>query len=178
MRSIRQAMNSKQKKPTTSYEILSNTFTPEKALGTRPNIVCKEEGVQYRLVGIDQYSSALFSVDGGIIPSTLSDIKKCDKLILLYDQTHLQRGGGLQLFIELKGSDIEKGIKQIEETLKHPVFTALPKGEKREVRLVVGKVPAYANSPAVEKLRTAFSKRQNCLLKIVRSQAPDKVKLT
>lgn len=160
------------KKLTSAYDrLLQQGFSPEIPLGAHSSIACKEKGVSYSIEKLRDVQSARFAIDGGIITEGSHGESKCDKLILLYPVS--SDHPGIQLFVELKASDVEKGLKQIEETLKHPTFAQLARCESREARLVARKFPAHANRPSIERMKETLIRKYACRCKIIRANAPE-----
>ena len=160
------------KKLTLAYDtLLQKDFSPEIPLGSHSSIACKEKGVSYSIEKIRNVLSARFAIDGGIIAEGSHGESKCDKLILLYPNS--LDHPGIQLFVELKASDVEKGLKQIEETLKHPTFVQLAHQESRYARLVAKKFPAHANRPGIERLKETLARKYACPCKIIKSNVPE-----
>lgn len=89
---------------------------PEQGWNKRKSISVGERGQVYRAIFSQKYLSAVYAIDGGIIKDY--NITKCDKLILLdfNDQTLFE------LFVELKGGNIQHAIEQVEATLNNPLF--------------------------------------------------------
>lgn len=89
---------------------------PEQGWKKRKGISVGERGQVYRANFSQEYLSAVYAIDGGIIKDY--NIVKCDKLVLL----DLDNQTLFELFVELKGANIQHAIKQVEATLKNPLF--------------------------------------------------------
>lgn len=101
------------------YESLTASgFIAEQSLKERSNISVSEKGKTYILHLERQLSSAVFSVDGYII----KEGNKCDKLVLLNVKKDKENGHWLEVFVELKGTDVSHAILQLETTIKNSIF--------------------------------------------------------
>lgn len=86
--------------------------------GTHPVFTSSENGCTHVGKNTSREHIRQFQVDGGVIPKNASD-PRCDYLLLNDDKKTAR-------YIELKGSDIEKAISQIENTIKllHPSISS------------------------------------------------------
>lgn len=89
---------------------------PEQGWDKRKSISVGERGQVYRANFSQEYLSAVYAIDGGIIKDY--NIVKCDKLVLL----DLDNQMLFELFVELKGGNIQHAIEQVEATLNNPLF--------------------------------------------------------
>lgn len=111
--------------PISTYKILlAEGFKPDKYKGYKLRDVyeAKEKAAKYTLQGISSPSVA-FTIDGYIVKDTT--VKKCDKLLLIRIDKHKRNNDKqqwLQLFVELKGTDIKSGLKQILSLVDHNRF--------------------------------------------------------
>ena len=121
------------------YSILTTKYNPEQLLKRRKVISTGEKGVKYLAYIIPERETAIFQVDGEIIVEG----DKCDKLVLSKN-TDNERTWSAH-FIELKGSDVEHAIKQIETTMKNPLFMH-PTLTKRAARIVAKKFPVFVGN--------------------------------
>lgn len=84
---------------------------PEQGWNKRRSVSVGERGQVYRANFAQEYLSAVYAIDGGIIKDY--KITKCDKLVLL----DLDNQTLFELFVELKGGNIQHAIEQVEATL-------------------------------------------------------------
>lgn len=111
--------------PISTYKmLLAEGFKPDKTKGYKFRDVyeAKEKAAKYTLRGISSPSVA-FTIDGYIVKD--STVKKCDKLLLIRidkNRRNNDKQQWLQLFIELKGTDIKSGLKQILSLVDNPRF--------------------------------------------------------
>lgn len=89
---------------------------PEQGWNKRKSISVGERGQVYRANFSHEYLSAVYAIDGGIIKDY--NTTKCDKLVLL----DLDSQTLFELFVELKGGNIQHAIEQVEATLNNPLF--------------------------------------------------------
>ena len=93
-----------------------NDYTPHRA-GTYAEFVSSENGCKHIGRNDSRHSIRQFKIDGEVI-SKNSEAARCDYLLLNDDAKRAY-------YIELKGSDLEKAIQQIESTVQ--IFqTSLP----------------------------------------------------
>ena len=79
----------------------------------RSEVLCEENGIQYKLINCRGHEIAKIKVDGGVFSSDVSESnehKKCDWLLVDCDEV-------FGILVELKGTDCQTAIKQIDETL-------------------------------------------------------------
>ena len=86
--------------------------------GTHPVFTSSENGCTHVGKNVSLEKIRQFKVDGGVIPKNAQE-SRCDYLLLNDDKKTAR-------YIELKGSDIEKAISQIEKTIEmiHPSIPA------------------------------------------------------
>lgn len=129
-----------------------------------------ERGQVYRANFSQEYMSAVYAIDGGIIKDY--DIVKCDKLVLL----DLDNQTLFELFVELKGANIQHAIKQVEATLKNPLFKDSAV-KKREARIVGRKIPSNTGNSITEIAKKNFISRYNCRLEFKTGPAVENIKI-
>ena len=111
---------------TTYKQLSSKGFKPQQTLLARKTVVVKEGGKKYVLDVQSESPSVVFQVDGDIIKTGL----KCDKLILV--NTHnTPTEEWVQIFVELKGTDVIHGMKQLLESVKNPIFASLSNKQRK-----------------------------------------------
>lgn len=71
-----------------------------------------EKGKKFTIVNPNKAKVRVIRIDGCVITDGL----RCDWLFV-------PEGGGVQIYLELKGSDVGHGIKQLESTIKNPKVT-------------------------------------------------------
>lgn len=81
----------------------------------RSEISTTERGIKYVLKLLPDLNCACFQVDGNLINDAKKD--KCDRLILIDDDNFLA-----EIYIELKGVDVNHAVDQLEDTLKDDLF--------------------------------------------------------
>lgn len=86
-----------------------NNCTPI-AEGTQPSFISAENKCEHRGINVNHHYGRHFKIDGGVFPRSCSE-EKCDYLLL--NDTDKRA-----YFIELKGSDLEKAIEQVENTIR------------------------------------------------------------
>ncbi|MDJ0599252.1 MAG: hypothetical protein QNJ37_10480 [Crocosphaera sp.] len=105
---------------------LNECFT-EKKLSPKQSSVFTEKKVKFELINDDKESIIIIEVDidnclfkklGQVNSIEVDRAKKCDYLIIVPDKS-------LEIWIELKGSDVEEGKKQLQQTLKNETFYQL-----------------------------------------------------
>lgn len=116
------------------------------------NIVVKENKSSFCLINEGNISIEKISVDGCLIGG---EQEKCDWLFVL---PHINRA----LYVELKGSDISKGARQIEATIK---ATSVKIGDaNKECYIATTRVPKFGSQ--VQKLKIDFKNKYNAVLHV------------
>ena len=170
MKYTRSLMGAKKQDAKTTHERLQELFPGLKhGLKKRKIFSLKEEGACYRLEKLGECESVDYKVDGGLIPRSDTDDRKSDHLLLI----RVSKNDWIDVFIELKGTDVMHGLKQLEETLSHPLFKPHAPSERRVARLVAKSMPSSKNNRKIELLKQRIAKL-NCTLKTMKSnQAED-----
>lgn len=143
---------------------------PEQGWNKRKSISVGERGQVYRAIFSQNYLSAVYAIDGGIIKDY--NITKCDKLILLdfNDQTLFE------LFVELKGGNIQHAIEQVEATLNNPLFKDFAV-KKRQARIIGRKIPSNTGNSITEKAKKKFISKYNCRLEFKTGPAVENIRI-
>lgn len=131
----------------------------------------KENSVKYTCL-IDFDVATIWNVDKGLLNKRDQSLQACDWFILIKQGliTH-------ECFIELKKGNGEKGIKQLEDTLRQ--FKSknwLNAASKRHARIVSRKLPANAGNSSLEKAKQTFKQKYQCDLKTVPPNCKDIIK--
>lgn len=148
-----------------TYQILTQKgFLPEQPLTARKSLSASEKGVHYHIETAEAKSSCCYEVDGYII----KEGNKCDKLILI----NLEDNDWAEIFVELKGSDINHAIKQLRATVQNQLFQH-PTNKKRKARIVAHSFPSNKSMPAFEKARKEFFTKYGCELRRLKNKQPD-----
>ena len=112
--------------------------------GQRSLMNCKENGKCYTLdVDGNYFDGFCIHVDGGIIDKDDSR-SRCDFALFLND--HCDEGKGRAIFIELKGSDTKKALKQLKETMQMDEF----KDIHRDYRKAYGRIVCSSSVPRIQ----------------------------
>lgn len=145
------------------------SYQPEQALKLRKSVSTSESGVEYRAELKPQRKAVVFQVDGCIITNG----NKCDKLILAKDPANESLWIGC--FVELKGSDVESAIDQLESTITHQVFNDSTL-QKKFARIVSSAgMPANNGHTKIEKAKIKFRQKYGCELRRLRSKQLDNI---
>lgn len=142
--------------PTLIDKLTRLGFSPQQTLQERRVIVVKENGKEYRLALNPTKACAAYQVDGYIV----KEGNKCDKLVMAAMDAH----GWMEIFVELKGRDIEHAIKQLEATVQNPTL-AHPTIKEKRARIVGQTIPRSNGSSVVERARIRFKKYYQCDLR-------------
>lgn len=158
-------MGAKKQDAKTTHERLQELFPGLKhGLKKRKIFSVSEKGACYRLEKLGECENVDYQVDGGLIPRSDTDDRKSDHLLLI----RVSKNDWIDVFIELKGTDVMHGLKQLEETLLHPLFKPHAPSERRVARLVAKSMPSSKNNKEIEKLRQSLM-RLNCTMKTFKS---------
>lgn len=139
-----------------------------KHFAVRGRLSLKERAVEYVLRLNPSMECAAYAVDGYLVKGAKVD--KCDKLILV---KHKDRWA--EVFVELKGSDVEHGVKQLEETLCQGLF-ARTDHTVRRARLVSRTFPSNSGNSVIERAKVRFMTKYGCELRPIKSGNPDDLK--
>lgn len=126
-----------------------------------------ERGIKYILNLSPDLNCACFQIDGNLINDANKD--KCDRLILVDDDNFLA-----EIYIELKGVDVNHAVDQLEDTLKDDLFKNTLY-TIRKARIVSKSVPSNASRSKIEKAKLRFLKQFKCELRTIKSMNPDKL---
>lgn len=143
---------------------------PEQSWNKRKSISVGERGQVYRANFSQEYFSAVYAIDGGIIKD--DNIVKCDKLVLL----DLDNQMLFELFVELKGGNIQHAIEQVEATLNNPLFKESAV-KIRQARIIGRKIPSNTGNSITEKAKKKFMSRYNCRLEFKTGPAVENIKI-
>ena len=144
--------------------LISQGHPPEQALCPRKSISTAEEGKKYSLETPGNNESVAFQVDGVII----TEGERCDKLVLV----RLKNDSWAECFVELKGTDVKHAIKQLEESVKKPIFKHQSNKDIR-ARIVGRSFPSNRSDDTMEKAKIRFMKEYRCELRCFKSGQKD-----
>lgn len=143
---------------------------PEQGWSVRKNIAVGERGQKYLANFSKGCTSAVYAIDGGIIKDY--NVMKCDKLLLL----EIDEQKYFELFVELKGGNIQHAIEQVEATLKNPLFKDASV-KARQARIVGRKIPSNTGNSVTERAKKTFLARYNCRLEFKTGPAVENLKV-
>lgn len=143
---------------------------PEQCWNIRKSVSVGERGQTYRANFQQGFLSAVYAIDGGIIKD--KEITKCDKLVLI----DLGNDDLFELFIELKGGNIQHAIEQIEVTLKNELFKD-PAVKIRQARVIGRKIPSNTGNSITERAKKRFISNYKCRLEFKTGPAVENIKL-
>lgn len=153
-----------------TYTNLQNKgYSPEQEYTSGDSITLKDNGVVYRIDKVPKPSYS-FKVDGGIYPANTQPCR-CDHLLLIHVKDSPNEEW-VQVFIELKGSDIKHAIAQLKATISDPLFEDKT-NKLRVARIVSTNIPKNNSDKSLEKAKKDFMKSRKCPLKIMRQNTSD-----
>lgn len=126
-----------------------------------------EKGKRYVLNVHEGWASVVYQVDGYIVTTG----NKCDKMVLVKKN----EDDWVQIFVELKGKDINHAIQQLESSLQNSLFSHQNNKEKR-ARIVATAFPSSRGNMTMEKAKVHFLKAFSCDLRGMKSNQPDELK--
>lgn len=169
MKYTRSLMGAKKQDAKTTHDRLRELFPDwDHTLKKRDKFRVREKGACYRLEKLGECENVNYQVDGGLIPRSDTDDRKSDHLLLI----RVSKNDWIDVFIELKGTDVMHGLKQLEATLLHPLFKPHTPSERRVARLVGRSIPSSKNNKEIEKFRKRLM-RLNCTFKTMKADNPD-----
>jgi hypothetical protein len=131
-----------------------------------PKILLKEKRAKSNITfdNPDRKKILIIKVDGCVINN--SEHKKCDYAIVPCDGFD-QIENYFEIYIELKGRDIERAIKQLESTIL--LLSDNPKTVKKQCFIVSTRVPKQTTS--IQLLQSQFKKKFNAGLQVKNTPA-------
>jgi len=148
--------------------LIADGHTPHHNLADRKELSLKEKRTKYVMRLNTKLPTVSFQVDGRIITSG----NKCDFVILI--EHNSTRHQWKEVFVELKGTDVEHAIAQIEASVKADILKHSTISEVK-ARIVALSFPSSKSNPKMELAKRHFRKDYNCELKSVKSERPDLV---
>ncbi len=137
----------------------------------RSEIKCEEKKKKYILENSMKNHVISFRMDGGIIvvdASVPENLNKCDYLFIVHSQEKTA------ILIELKGVDVSKALKQIQDTLKlYKEFWKTLEHVYGRV-IVVSSTPDLKASPGYVNLAKTLRKTYHGNIKIAKQQLKEK----
>ena len=147
---------------------LERKAKPEQLLKVRKQLSCSERGKRYVLQLKEERLSSVFQVDGELV----KEGNRCDKLVLL--QTDIKVDKWSEVFIELKGVDVNHAINQLASSLLLDLFMHASV-EKKYARIVAASIPSHRNQVEMERAKVKFKRDFDCELKTLKSDQPDRL---
>lgn len=166
----------KEEYKSTYEKLLSIGHKPKQEFRERKIHTCKDQGAgaTYILNDINRHTVG-FIIDDGLITDPNSS--KCDTLLMVkVDDGDLNspKQSWIQLFIELKGSDIMHAFSQIETALKNEDLKH-SSNVLRYGRIVrSGKI--HAQKTDIEEIKRTLIRDYKCIVDLMKSKQPDSFK--
>lgn len=120
---------------------------------TNSKIVVKENKSRFEVDNPNRLSVSKVQVDGCLIADNL---EKCDWIISISSENKRA------LYIELKGCDIDKALKQLKSTLEHTQSNY--QDYKKECYVVTTRIPKFG--PKISKKQRDFYDSTGCTLSV------------
>lgn len=128
-------------------------YKPEKSLLSRKSVSTEENKKKYCLKLTPQKECAVYQVDNYII----KEGNKCDKLVVVKLSESEESSCWAEIFVELKGRDIEHAIAQLRTTVQKPIFKH-PTITIKRARIIGQSFPRNTGHSVMEKARNEFKK--------------------
>jgi len=128
------------------------SYEAETPLGARKIVSTSEKGKTYKITFTVIKPSAVYTIDGNII----TEGDRCDKLVLV--QSNITQNKWIEIFVELKGTDVDHAVKQLKATIDKPVFKHNTI-EKQWARIVAQSFPRNTGNSTIERARDYFRKK-------------------
>lgn len=128
------------------------SFKADTPLGERKIVSTSEKGKTYKITFTVIKPSAVYTIDGNII----TDGDRCDKLVLV--QSNITQNKWIEIFVELKGKDVDHAVTQLKATIDNPVFKHKTI-EKLWARIVAQSYPKNTGNSTIERARDYFRKK-------------------
>jgi len=144
--------------PANTHEVLQTAgYKPSQQLQIRKVVSVSEHGKKHTLQLSGKEHSVVYDVDGDII----KDGSRCDKLILIDLSQVGSNENWTEIFVELKGKDVNHAIDQLRSTLKQNIFRH-PANKTVKARIVAASFPSNKSNPVVAKAKIEFAKPPYC----------------
>lgn len=114
---------------------------------------CEEKGKKFTLNNATDFIKV--QIDGGVFPNS-DKTTRCD--YLLYKEEELKRL--IEIFVELKGVDVTKAIKQLESSLQMFAIS------KTKYAFAIPTNVSHAISTTIQKKEREFREKWNTILKV------------
>lgn len=146
-------------------------FASEQNLQSRSKVTVCEKGKRYALVTTEGQDSVVYAVDGYIVKDGL----RCDKLVLVRRTPKGQiPENWSEIFVELKGTDIDHAVAQLRATLSNSLFKH-PTNDDIRARIVAQSFPAHKSDPTMENAKKEFRKNFQCDLRGMKTGQEEKL---
>ncbi len=146
-------------------------FASEQNLQSRSKVTVSEKGKRYALVTTEGQDSVVYAVDGYIV----KDGQRCDKLVLVRRTPKgLIPENWSEVFVELKGTDIDHAVAQLRATLSNSLFKH-PANDDIRARIVAQSFPAHKSDPTMENAKKEFRKNFKCDLRGMKTGQEEKL---
>lgn len=155
---------------TTLYDkLLQAHFSAELRLCLRKRISVSEKGSEYVMELQPQMECCAFLIDGYLVTDKTSD--KCDYVVL----AKTDAGEWAEVFVELKGSDVNHAIKQLRSTINNPLFTKTARQVRKARIVMANRIPSNTGNSVIERAKIDF-KKMGCDFRPIKSRQPDILK--
>ena len=138
--------------PETLISAKLKDYEAESSLGERKIVSTSEKGKTYKVQFTEIKPSAVYSIDGNIIKVG----NKCDKLVLI--QSDVPNNKWIEVFVELKGKNVDHAIEQLKATVDKSIFQHRTI-EQRWARIVAQSFPRNTGNSSYERARIYFKKK-------------------
>ncbi len=146
-------------------------FVPEQNLQFRSKVAVCEKGKRYALVTTEDQDSVVYAVDGYVV----KEGQRCDKLLIVRRTPEGQvPENWSEIFVELKGTDIEHAVAQLRATLSNSLFRH-PTNDDIRSRIAAQSFPAHKSDATMEKSKIEFRKSFNCDLRGMKTGQEEKL---
>lgn len=150
------------------HTVLEKDYAPTLPLANREKLSLKEQQTIYRLDFGKRRLCVVYQIDGKIIHAG----NKCDFLVLAKQEDDSNNNDWKAIFIELKGTDVEHALKQLDAAMSNKIFRHDSLVEKH-ARIVAKSFPSSKSNPKFELAKRMFKSRHDCSLKQISSGNPD-----
>lgn len=107
----------------------------------RRTVSLQEKGKRYEAINVDSKQIAQYHTDD---PDRKTESKRCDYAIYIFekDQNGKIKADDRLIFIELKGSDVDRAIEQINSSLEERVINGRVNISKVDALVITSKTPS------------------------------------
>lgn len=151
-------------------KLICEHFSAELPLCRRERISVSERRNVYVMELKPELECCAFQIDGYIVKD--KTVNKCDYVVLAKSSTD----AWVEVFVELKGSNITHAIKQLKDTMTNPLFSSTRHCVRKARVVTANRIPSNVGNSVIERAKDDF-KKMGCDFRPIKSKQPDVIRL-